>query len=90
LIWFKGPCVLPFINKFKTADPDVFIVEIKFLTSIYWMADINTLPDVCGGDFVDISLKTDGGIVIDHPFMPNKKYFIQLRFSRPGDIGVTA
>jgi hypothetical protein len=83
-------CILPFINEFETTDPDVFIIEVKFLVGIYRMTDINTLSDISGGDLIDISFKADGGIVVHHPLMPDKKYFIQFGFCRPGYVGMTA
>jgi hypothetical protein len=36
----ETPGIVTFINEFETTDPDVFIIEIEFLLSIHWMADI--------------------------------------------------
>ncbi len=84
----KSPCVLTFINEFETANPDILIIKIQFLVRVYWMTNVNTLPDIGGGNFKNIPLKTDGGIIVDDPLIPGKKYFIQFRLGRPGDIGM--
>ena len=77
---FKSSCILAFINEFDTANPDVFIVEIKFLSRIYRMADIHALPDIGRGNLEDISLEADSGVIVHYAFVSDQKDFIQLGF----------
>ena len=87
---FESPCILPFIDKFEAANPDILIIEIKLLIRISRMPDINPLPDIRGGNFIYISFEADGGIIVDHPFMPDQKNFIQFRFCGPNDLCMVA
>jgi hypothetical protein len=50
------------------------------------VADLDTLTDVSRRDFIDPAFKADGGIVVNDPFMANKKDFIQLGFRATADI----
>ena len=77
---FERPCILPFVNKLKAADPDIFIIEIKFQIGINRMTDIHTLPDIGRGNLEDISLEADSGVIVYYPFVSDQKNFIQLGF----------
>jgi hypothetical protein len=69
----KGASILLFIEPLDSAHPKAVVIEIKLLGVIDGVADLDPLADIGGGDLVEGTFEADGGIVIDDPFMTDKK-----------------
>jgi hypothetical protein len=74
----EGAGVFPFIEQFDPADADPVVIEVEFLGLIHRVAELDSLADVGGGDFIDRALETDGGVIIDDPFVADEKDLIQF------------
>jgi hypothetical protein len=72
----EGAGILLFIEQPDLAHPNAVVIEVELFRVIDGMTDLDTLTDIGGGDLVERTFEADGGIVIDDPFMADKKDFI--------------
>jgi hypothetical protein len=77
--------ILLFIEPLDPAHPKAVVIEIKLFGGIDGVADLDSLTDIGGGDFVEGAFETDGGIVIDDPFVADEEDFIELLSGEPSD-----
>jgi hypothetical protein len=72
----EGAGILLFIEQPDLAHPNAVVIEVELFRVIDGMTDLDTLTDIGGGDLVERTFEADGGIVIDDPFMTDKKDFV--------------
>jgi len=49
------------------------------------VADLDTVPDISGRDFIKVALEADRGIVVDDPLVSDEEDLIQFAFGKPTD-----
>jgi len=81
----KGAGILLFIEPFDSAYPNTVVIEVELLGLIDRVADLDPLTDIGSGDFVERPFETDGGIVIDDPFVADEEDLIELDPGQPSD-----
>ena len=72
----KGAGILLFIEPFDSAYPNTVVIEVELLGLIDRVADLDPLTDIGGRDLVKRHFEADGGIVIDHSLVADKKDFV--------------
>ncbi len=81
----EGAGVFLFVDKLDLSDPHIVVVEIECLGVIDRMTDFDFVPDIGWRHLIEAAFKADGGIVIDHAFMPDEKDFIQFGCCQSSD-----
>jgi len=74
-----------FVQELDSSHPNAVIVEIKFPGIIDGVADLDTLSDVGGRDFIKVALEADCGVVVDDPLVSDEEYLIQFAFGQAAD-----
>ena len=72
----EGAGIFLFIEPPDLTHPNTVVIEIELLRVIDRVADLDSLTDIGGGDFVERTFEADGGVVINDPFMADEKDFI--------------
>jgi len=83
---FEHARIFPFVETPDPAHPDIVIIKEEFFGVIDGMSQFDLLPDIGGRRLIEASLETDGGVVIDHPLMPDQKDLVQFGFGQPADV----
>ena len=84
----EGAGIFSFIQELDFAYTYAVIIKKKFPVVVHRVPQFNLLPDIGGRNFIEITLETDRGIVIDHSFMADEEYLVQFGFGEPADIYV--
>jgi hypothetical protein len=74
-----------FIEQLDFTHPDPVIIEIEILRIVDGVAQFYFLPDIGGGNFIERTLETDCGVVVDHAFMADEKDLIEFRLGESAD-----
>jgi len=78
LLGAEGAGIFPFIEQFDPADADTVVIEVELFGVIDGVADFDALADIGGGDLIEGTFETDGGVVIDHSFVAEEEDFIEF------------
>jgi hypothetical protein len=81
----EGASILLPIKQPDLTNPNTVVIEIELLGGIDRVADLDPLTDIGGGDFIERTFEANGSIVIDDPFVADKKDFIELFSGEPSD-----
>jgi len=88
LLGTEGTGIFLFVKQSDLPYSNTVVIEVEFFGVIDRVADLDPLTDIGAGDLIegafsarggsDLVGETDGGIVIDHPFVANEEDLIQL------------
>lgn len=76
LLGSEGAGIFLFIEQLDFAYPNAVVIQVELFGDIDGVTDLDALTDIGGGDLVERTFETDGGIVIDDPFVADEKDFI--------------
>jgi hypothetical protein len=85
LLGSEGTGVFFFIHQFDSSHPHITVIEIKVLGVVDGVSDLDSVSDIGRGYLIEATFEADGGIVIDHAFIADEEYLIQLRLGESSD-----
>ncbi len=81
----EGAGIFLFIEQLDPADPKTVVIEVEFFGLIDRMADLDPLADIGGGNLIEPTLETNGGVMIDDPFVADEEDLIEFGPGQPSD-----
>ena len=81
----EGTGVFLFIHQFDSSHPHITVIEVKVLGVVDGVSDLDSMSDIGRGYLIEATFEADGGIVIDHAFIADEEYLIQLRLGESSD-----